>query len=188
METDMTDAGFLACLPFTLAQECPIPYDWSNPENFSNDAHDPGGETMCGIIQREYDAYRKSKGLPTRDVRNLTQDEGEDIYLNSYWLPHCPSLPIGLALCLFDANVNEGSTEGTKILQFALGIVNDGDWGSETAAAVAAISDLQNIIVGFTARRETVYREMRGFQYFGKDWLRRASEIGRQALKMTVTA
>lgn len=183
-----SDPRFAVCLPFTLAQECPHPADWSNAKNFSNDAHDPGGKTMCGIIQREYDAYRKSKDLPTRDVRNLTQDEGQDIYFNSYWLPHCPALPDGLALCVFDANVNEGSTEGTKILQAALGITNDGQWGPATAAAVAAITDPRNVIVAFIQRRETVYRQMRGFQYFGKDWLRRAQEIGAQALKMTGAA
>ena len=71
-----------------LAQECPYPGDWINPKNFSNDAHDPGGKTMCGIIQREYDTYRKMKGLPTQDVRKITQEEGYDIYRNSYWLPH----------------------------------------------------------------------------------------------------
>jgi Glycosyl hydrolase 108 len=30
----------------------------------SNDAHDPGGRTHKGIIQREYDRYRRQKGLP----------------------------------------------------------------------------------------------------------------------------
>lgn len=179
----ITDARFLACLPFTLRQECPHPSDWSNRANFSNDAHDPGGKTMCGIIQREYDAYRKSHGLPTQDVRNLTMDEGHDIYFNSYWLPHCPTLAPGLDLVLFDANVNEGSTEGTKIMQAALSCANDGDWGPATAQAVTAANPLQ-AIKAFTARRQTVYRMMNGFQYFGTDWIRRSQEIGAQATIM----
>lgn len=178
---------FPLCLPFTLAQECPHPADWSNPRNFSNDAHDPGGKTMCGIIQREYDAYRKSQRLPTRDVRQLTQDEGGEIYRSSYWFPHCQKMLAGLDLALFDANVNEGSTEGTKILQAALGCANDGDWGPATQAAVDGITDIPAAIRAFTSRRQVVYRQMSGFRYFGTDWIRRAQEIGAEALKM-VTA
>jgi lysozyme family protein len=176
---------FLKCMPFMLVQECPYPGDWTNAKNFSDDAHDPGGKTMCGIIQREYDTYRKQKGLPTQDVRKITEEEGYDIYRHSYWQPHCPSLPAGLDLCLFDANVNEASTEGTKILQVALGIHEDGEWGPKTDAAVKAIDDVHSVIELFTARRKIVYRESKGYQYFGKDWIRRATEIGAQALKMS---
>jgi lysozyme family protein len=175
---------FPLCLPFTLAQECPVPTDWSNRHNFSDDAHDPGGKTMCGIIQREYDAYRKNHGWPVRDVRQLTQAEGEEIYRSSYWLPHCPNLPAGLDLSFFDTAVNEGSGEAIKILQVALGLKGDGVWGPATANTVAAISDVPAAIKAFTARREAVYRELRGYQYFGKDWERRSAEIGAESLKM----
>lgn len=179
---------FKACLPFTLAQECPHPADWSNPKNLSNDAHDPGGKTMCGITQREYDHYRKSRGLPVQDVRKISAAEGEDIYDKSYWLPDCPLLPVGLDLCLFDAAVNEGPFQAIKILQAALGIAVDGEWGPKTDAAVKAMADVRAVIRAFTARRSAVYRATRRFHYFGTDWLRRAQEIGAEALKMTGTA
>ena len=177
---------FLKCLPFMLAQECPYPAQWSNPKNFSDDAHDPGGKTMCGIIQREYDTYRKANKLPTQDVRKISEQEGRDIYRHSYWLPHCPSLPAGLDLCVFDSSVNEAPTEATKILQVALGIHSDGDWGPQTSAAVEAIAkdDVKHVIDLFTARRKVVYRESKGFVYFKTDWMRRATEIGAEALKM----
>lgn len=178
------------CLPFVLAQECPYPAQWSNPKNFSDDAHDPGGKTMCGIIQREYDTYRKANKLPTQDVRKINEHEGLDIYRHSYWMPHCPSLPAGLDLCLFDSNVNEAPTEAIKILQVALGIHSDGDWGPQTDAAVKAITadDVKHVIDLFTARRKVVYRESRGYAYFKTDWMRRATEIGAEALKMAEDA
>jgi lysozyme family protein len=176
---------FDLCLPFTLAQECPFPNDWENPKNFSNDAHDPGGETWCGIIQREYDAYRKGKGEVCRDVSCLTQDEGFDIYRTNYWLPHCPALPPGLDLQFFDAGVNEGCTEATRILQRILGITVDGQWGPKTTASLRF---WPGIIDAFTKRRCAVYRLMPGFKYFGKGWLRRADEIGAAALKMAAEA
>lgn len=184
----MTEDRFLICLPFTLTQECPFPNDWSNRKNFSNDAHDPGGETMCGIIQREYDIYRKSKGLATQDVSKISQTEGQDIYLNSYWLPKCPQLVPGLDLQYFDSCVNEGNTEATKILQSVLNIPSDGDWGSLTDTAVSIIKNPTAIIQAFTVRREVVYREMKGFQYFGKDWISRSQEIGAEALKMVAVS
>jgi lysozyme family protein len=182
------DDRFVACLPFTLAQECPHPDNWPDPRNFSNDAHDPGGKTMCGIIQREYDAWRTAQSLPTRDVRLLTEAEGREIYETSYWRPYCDRLPPGLDLAFFDAGVNEGVTEAVKILQAALGAGIDGEWGDLTTAALAGATAAPGgeaaLINAFTARRKAVYREMRGFQYFGDDWLRRAAEIGAQALKM----
>lgn len=180
----MTDR-FELCLPFTLAQECPHPNDWSNPANFSNDKYDSGGQTMCGIIQREYDLWRKGHGLPTQDVRKMSQDEGQAIYRIGYWMPHCPLLPAGLDLQYFDTAVNMGTTEAIKILQVSLYVPGDGDWGPQTTAAVTlAVQNTKEKIVRFTVRRQEVYRELRGFQYFGTDWERRATEIGAEALKM----
>jgi lysozyme family protein len=181
-----SDDRFDICLPFTLAQECPHPETWTNPKNFSNDAHDPGGETMCGIIQREYDSYRKHNGLLCRDVRGLTEREGKDIYWTSYWMPHCLGLPGGLDLQFFDASVNEGCVEAVRILQRVLGLDVDGLWGPKTTARVVAIQsrDVPAVIRAFTVRREAVYEQMKGFRYFGTDWLRRSKEIGDAALKM----
>lgn len=176
---------FPVCLPFTLAQECPYPNDWSNPKNFSNDAHDPGGATMCGVIQREYDLWRKGHSQPTQPVIKISQDEGYAIYRISYWQPNCALLGPGLDLSYFDTCVNMGTTEATKVLQVALGVGNDGVWGPQTAAAVTlANTRLAGAVDAFTNRRLTVYREMRGFQYFGTDWTRRTEEIGAEALKM----
>lgn len=180
---------FEICLPFVLAQECPLPNDWSNPKNFSNDRHDPGGKTQCGIIQREYDLWRKGHGLPTQDVRKMPKDEGWAIYRIGYWQPHCHLLPDGLDLEYLDESVNAGPTEATRILQVALGVDNDGEWGPQTDAAVKlADMDVVAHIERFTSRRLEVYRGMKGFQYFGTGWTRRANEIGAQALKMARVA
>lgn len=179
---------FLACWPDTLAQEDPYPNDWSNLANYSNTPGDPGGATMDGIIQTEYDLYRRSNGLPTRPVQNITQAEGEAIYLNNYWLPNVASLPAGLDLCVFDSNVNMGPREGTMILQHALGIPVDGIWGPQTAAAVAAITSVASVINVYTARREAVYRSFGGFAEFGGDWIRRARTIGSQSAAMAGAA
>ena len=180
---------FDICWPYTLIQECPHPEDWSNHKNFSNDRHDPGGATMCGIIQREYDLWRKGHSLPTQPVELITRDEGQAIYRIGYWLPHCPSLGAGLDLSFFDAAVNMGQTEAIRILQHALGVTNDGVWGEHTAAAVRdANRNPAAAITNFTSRRQWVYEHMRGFSWFGDDWTRRTHEIGQQSLRMTAGA
>ena len=120
---------------------------------------------------------------PTQPVRNITYAQGESIYLNSYWLPNCPTLPPGLDLCVFDTNVNMGPGEGTMILQYVLGISVDGIWGPQTAAAVAGITDVVSVINAYTARREAVYRTFGGFSEFGGDWIRRAQTIGSQSAR-----
>lgn len=187
MTSPASDPNFMECLPHTLIQECPYPNDWSNPKNFSNDAHDPGGATMCGIIQTEYNSWRKAQSLPVQPVQLLTMAEGYAIYYQNYWIPECPKLPPGMDLQFFDAAVNEGVTEATKILQYVHGIPVDGIWGPQTDDAVqakltAAVS--VTLIKAFTARREAVYRMFAGYQYFGNDWERRSAEIGSQAVAM----
>ena len=175
---------FSICWPFVLAQECPFPNDWSNERNFSNEAHDPGGATMCGIIQREYDVYRKSNGLPTRAVELISLTEGESIYRSSYWLPDSPKLQPGLDLCFFDESVNAGPHEATKLLQATLDIPADGAWGPQTDAAVGGRFSVSAAVKNFTARREAYYRALAGFKYFGTGWINRAQAIRAAALKM----
>jgi lysozyme family protein len=179
---------FLTCLPYTLAQECPRPDDWSDPANFSNDPHDPGGATMCGIIQTEYDAYRRSLNEPIQDVRLITQAEGDAIYQMNYWQPYSPKLPVGLDLSFFDAAVNMGVEEAIRILQVALGIGNDGKWGPQTAAAATGITDVVGVIKAFTVRRQAVYEEFSTFVYFGTDWTRRTTAIGAESVSMANAA
>ena len=176
---------FDICWPLVLAQECPLPNEWSNPKNFSHDRHDPGGATMCGIVQKEYDLWRKGHSLATQPVELCTQDEGRQIYRISYWLPHCGLLRPGVDLAFFDAAVNMGQTEATRIMQFAVGVKNDGVWGEFTAAAVRqANNDPATLITNFSSRRQHVYEMMPGYQYFGTGWTRRNNEIAQQALRM----
>lgn len=187
----MTDR-FDICWPYVLAQEGKpgarpqdYPAIWTDPANFSNDAHDAGGETFNGIIQREYTAFRKLRGLPSRGVKLCDLGEGHIIYTNNYWLPHCPDMPAGFDLSLFDANTNEGEHEATQILQHVLGCPIDGLWGPVTNQALAQFKGTTiDLINSYTLRRKAVYREMKGFPYFGRDWLRRADQIGAQSLSM----
>jgi lysozyme family protein len=184
--TYLTDTRFNACIWDTLLQECPLPHDWSNVKNLSTDPRDPGGRTMCGITQNEYDIWRKASGLAVQDVFKMSQVEGFTIYYGSYWMPHCPQLVAGLDLSFFDASVNEGPHAACKILQASLSIGIDGEWGPQTESAVAAVTNVTApaVIKRFTSNRQAVYRSLAQFDIYGKDWIARATTIGAQSLEM----
>lgn len=175
---------FSICLPYTLAQEQNVEGDWSNPRNYSVDPV----PTFNGIEESEFWDYCKLHGIACVPVRQMTQLEGYAIYRASYWLPHCPALPPGLDLQFFDSAVNEGPEEAVKILQRAIGgIAVDGAWGAQTSAAASAIASVPAVVERFTARRVAVYKETKDFNLYGGDWMRRANEIGDEALKMVTT-
>lgn len=173
-----TSPRFLACMPFVLKEE----------GGYSNDKHDSGGMTMHGIIQREYDKFRKSKGLPTQWVKNISIDEQNEIYWTEYWLPHCPLLPAGLDLSFFNIAVNAGPGRAVHLLQQALGIGADGNWGPQTNAAVVGIKPeaVSGMIKSFGTDEQNWYRGLSKFQYFGKDWIGRAQRCEALSLKMAV--
>lgn len=85
---------------------------------FVNDPNDRGGATNKGITQTTYNSYLRKKGRPTKDVRNITDAEVEDIYYNSYWLTAgCDKmLPIFAVYC-FDTAVNMGVGRVKPLLQ-----------------------------------------------------------------------
>lgn len=171
----MTDR-FGICLPFTLKQE----------GGNSNDPHDPGGRTHNGIIQREYDKYRRSKGLPLQSVYSASDAEVSDIYRNQYWLPHCPSLPPGVDLSFFDNAVNEGPFRATVLYQRALGVNGDGIFGPQTAAELAG-KNTRDVITRYGNERANFYRSLSTFKYFGHGWISRVNAIRDASLAMADT-
>ena len=173
-----SDPKFEACLPDTLKQE----------GGYSNDAHDPGGMTMEGIIQREYDSKRKQWGEPTQWVKKISADEMRTIYYTDYWMPYSPLLPAGLDLEFFDLCVNGGQHRAIVTLQRALDISDDGQFGSQTMTAVTQLlaggGDPNHAIESFKREREAFYRSLGTFRFFGKDWIRRSEEIAAEGEAM----
>lgn len=181
-----TDHEFDKCLPDIEVQEG-VPWS-AGPmpaRAYSNDAHDPGGMTGEGIIQREYDVKRRQWGKPTQWVRNMSKDEERTIYYTDYWCPYSPMLPKGLDLEFFDLAVNGGVHRAAVTLQECLpGLPVDGQIGPATMARIKGINDLDGTIKKFCARREDFYRHLTTFRYFGKGWIRRSEEIKAQALDL----
>lgn len=163
----ITSAEFEACLPFVLKEE----------GGYSNTPGDHGGATNCGITQYEYNVYRHGKGLPMQSVRDISSDEYREIYWQSYWQPHCPTLPPGLNLSVFNINVNGGIGRGTRLIQQCLSIPIDGVWGPQTDKAIAGIIDLVSVIELFHDNERGFYQAIVNHnpsqKKFLSDWLGR---------------
>ena len=139
---------------------------------YVNDSRDPGGETRFGISKRAY---------PNVDILHLTEDEAKAIYRRDYWNTLRPDeLPQELAICLFDAAVNMGRDKAVRLLQRACGVAQDGVIGGNT---IAAANRLPEAVVRFSTERAIAYTGIRGFDTFGKGWLRRTFAVAREASK-----
>lgn len=146
---------------------------------YSNHPEDPGGATNRGITQRVYDAYRRSRGLATRSVRHIADDEVEAIYRINYWnLVRADELPAGLDYAVFDFAVNSGVSRAIKFLQKGLGFVGDDVDGiiglrTMTRANEAARKNEEILISNYCADRMKFVRSLSTFKTFGKGWTRR---------------
>jgi lysozyme family protein len=172
-EIDMAAGNFEKALSLVLVHE----------GGFSDDKHDPGGRTFQGIIQTEYDTYRRSKGLPLRDVIKLEPAERDEIYRGNYWDPsRADALPAGLDYVVFDGAVNSGLSRSVKWLQRALGSVPiDGHLGPITLAAVGQCADLHRLIETACEARREFLRALSILPYF-PGLLIRVDDVQRTAL------
>lgn len=129
---------------------------------YSNHPADKGGETNRGITYQTYNAYRRSKELPARSVRQLSEAELHEIYLKNYWVAAgCDLLPPKLAIAHFDWAVNAGVRQAIRTLQRIVGVAADGIIGPVTRAAVRnALVDLgeQRLTLAYCSDREACYR------------------------------
>jgi lysozyme family protein len=167
----MTATGFPRALPRVLQHE----------GGYVNHASDPGGATNKGVTFRVYDAYRTRKGLPTRDVREITSAEVSEIYKLQYWdAVHGDQLPPGIDYVLFDGAVNSGPSQSIKWLQKALGnVLVDGQMGQATLQAVAEHPRPVQLVDAICDRRMAFLQALRTWGTFGKGWTSRVSGVRR---------
>jgi len=103
-------------------------------EAYEHDPRDPGGATKFGIDQRSH---------PTVNIRNLTRQDAEKIYLAEYYRSAAHWLPQPLDYLYFDHAINAGETAAARILQQILGVTIDGKVGPFTIGAIKNRLDRQ---------------------------------------------
>lgn len=145
---------------------------------------DPGGATNLGVTIGTARAYRLDidgdGDVDKDDVRLLTPETAAPVYRDGYWLKtKCDKLPAGVDYMVFDLAVNSGTNRAARYLQRAAGVVEDGQIGPKTIAAVTG--NAARIVERLEDIREDFYRSLDTFPTFGRGWLRRLDEVATKA-------
>jgi lysozyme family protein len=138
-----------------------------NEGGYSNNPNDPGGETNWGITI----AVARANGY-TGAMQDMTMSYAKTIYAQAYWLSAFDTLAYPVAFQLFDASVNSGLSQAVRWLQRALGVADDGIFGSITLAAAQAMDPLKLVLL-FNASRLNFMTQLSTWPMFGKGWARR---------------
>lgn len=142
---------------------------------YSNRKTDSGGPTKYGVTHKTLAAHRGVKSVTENDVKALTLAEASQIYRDGYWSQSGGDiLPRGLDYAAFDFGVNSGPARALKVLQGVLGIVQDGNAGPQTLAAVKDYSGgVRKLITDYCNARMAFLRGLGGKQGFsanGRGW------------------
>lgn len=141
---------------------------------YVNNPHDKGGETNYGITigtARQF-GYQGS-------MRNIPMSVVEEIYKARFWdALNCDEFAekygFAFAFQLFDAGVNHGVGNAKRMLQRAVGVVDDGMVGAITLQAIDNHAPLLTDL--FNAERIQFYTKIASFSHFGRGWMRRMSD------------
>jgi lysozyme family protein len=149
---------------------------FENEGAFQNDPNDRGNWTSgaIGLGQLNGTKYGISAmSYPTVDIRNLTLSEAKAIYRRDWWNAlGMEGYPKALRYQLFDAAINHGMHNATRILQFAVNTKADGIIGPVTKAAINT-TEVNDLLLRFLAERLTFMTDVRTWDHFGKGWARR---------------
>lgn len=150
-----------------------------------DDPLDPGGRTSRGIIQREWNVWRKTHpGLPA-DVWHAPQDQIEAIYKQKYWdVLNGDEIPAGLDLTTFDYGVNSGISRSGRVLRQVLGLPTD-DW-HVTDEVIAALKKraLTAVIRQVNDERMAFLHRLSTCPRFCPGWTKRVNSVKAISLKM----
>ncbi|MDE2101786.1 MAG: hypothetical protein KGL39_31355 [Patescibacteria group bacterium] len=171
----MSAENFAVCLALVLKSE----------GGNDDDPQDHGGRTSRGITQREYDAWRILKGLPTRDVWTATDTEVSSIYHDQYWMPFCDGMAKGVDYLFFDFSVNAGPYRAAVMLQRSLGVIDDGRIGPVTLLALSK-ADPSQLVQDYSDAKRNFYRSLHQPRFLN-GWLNRIDSVQTEAEKMLTT-
>ena len=138
---------------------------------YVDDPRDPGGETNWGVTKRTAQA----NGY-TGNMKTMTRQQAYEIYRRAFWLRYnCEQMPDAVAYQFFDAAVNHGFGNASRMLQRAVGVLDDGIIGKYSLEAINRnpISDTLMVLNG---ERLNFYTRLEKFDRYGKGWVNRVAQ------------
>lgn len=165
--------NFYVCLAALLEHE----------GGFVNHKSDPGGMTNLGVTRKVWEMH-VGHSVEEADMRALTPDMVGPLYKKNYWdKAKCDALPSGVDYAVFDIAVNSGVARAGRILQQALGLIDDGIIGPSTLAATNG-KNAQDLIKKICDIRMTFLQHLSTWPTFGRGWAKRVAEVQADALMM----
>lgn len=147
-----------------------------NEGGFQNDRADRGNWTSgrVGVGQLLGTKYGlAAMTYPDLDIPNLTLEEAKAIYKRDWWDKlRMDKFRPAMQYQMFDAAINHGMRNATKMLQRAAGAKPDGIIGPKTREAIAEV-ELNDLLMCFLAERLEFMTVIHTWPRFGKGWARR---------------
>lgn len=156
--------------PFTEALASTLKYEGEG------EVKEPTGDiSVKGIRQNVYNAWAKQKGLPQKNVKDLTDKEIMSfVYDEFYKRPKIDQLPQEIIKPVFDFGFNSGPETAIQQLQTMVGSKADGIIGDNTISAVnqymqkhgvdKTINDYLNARQGYVSSLTNINKYQKGLK------------------------
>jgi lysozyme family protein len=113
---------------------------------------------------------------PHLDIENLTLDDAKNVYWQDFWLRiGCSEFHLAIGYQMFDIAVNSGPGNAVRMLQRAVGVVDDGSVGPMTQEAVVS-NDVDDVLCLLNAERLEFCSKLSTWNSFGRGWVRRIAK------------
>ncbi len=149
---------------------------FANEGSFQDDYKDRGNWSSGKVRVGELRGTKfgiSAAAYPKLDIKNLTKLRAERIYRRDWWdALNMDSFKPALQYQMFDAAVNHGMHNATRIFQHAVGVKADGVIGPITKSKAAEI-DVNDLLLHFLAERLVFITHIKTWSVFGKGWSRR---------------
>lgn len=146
---------------------------------FQNDRNDRGNWTTGVIGSGELKGTNygiSAMSYPNEDIRNLTLERAKELYYRDFWLRVSGGdLHDALVYQLFDSAINHGIGNAIRILQRAVGVLDDGDMGPMTHKAIID-RGTDDTLKLFNAKRIRFFTRLSTFKLYGAGWMNRVAQ------------
>jgi lysozyme family protein len=133
-----------------------------------------GGKVGVGVLKGTKFGV-SAAAHPDLDIPNLTISDVKPLYRRDYWGPAgCDAVPDPLKKPLFDLAVHSGPGRAARLLQRAVGAVEDGSIGPRTLMAISNMP-VDRVLRRLDAHRLLLMANDPTFIAFGKGWVIRVA-------------
>jgi lysozyme family protein len=150
-----------------------------NEGGFQSKSSDRGNWTSGVVGRGELKGTKfgiSAMSYPHLDIKNLTKEQAKGIYYEDWWVKLGMDLfRPSLSYQMFDAALNHGMGNATRMLQRGVKVLDDGVIGPRTRAAVDAMP-LDDMLMRFLSERLRFMTQIGTWKDYGKGWAVRIAD------------